>query len=205
MKVKVCGMKQPDNIRGLVDIGPDMMGLIFYERSPRFVNGLDSEVVAGIPARMRKVGVFVNPELEYVLGKAEQFGLDLVQLHGDERPGFCAAVEGFVPVIKAFRVDEDFDFSVTNAYQDACEYFLFDAKGKSYGGNGVKYSWELLAQYKGETPFFLSGGLGPDDVQALRSFSHPRLAGVDLNSGFETAPGEKDLSSVEQFIKQYHG
>lgn len=205
MKVKVCGMKQPANIRGLAEIGPDLLGLIFYERSPRYVNGLADDIVAEIPENVHKVGVFVDAKLEYVLARVDRYGLDLVQLHGDERPGFCAAVAGFVPVIKAFRVDDNFDFAVTVPYEKACDYFLFDAKGQAYGGNGIQFAWNLLDHYEGQTPFFLSGGLRPEDAPAARAFSHPQMAGVDINSGFEVAPGEKNLLSVKQFIEQYHG
>jgi phosphoribosylanthranilate isomerase len=205
MKIKVCGMKSPENIQGLARLEPDMVGLIFYPGSSRYVHDLDPESLPILPPGMKKVGVFVDADLETVLEKVEQFRLDFVQLHGDESPGFCAGVEGFLPVIKAFRVDEQFDFSSVKAYESVCEYFIFDAKGANYGGNGHKYAWELLDSYTGETPFFLSGGLGPNDAKAIQQFSHPQFAGIDLNSGFESAPGLKKLDFIEKFMQEIKG
>lgn len=202
MKIKVCGMKSPDNILGLAQLQPDMMGLIFYPGSSRYVNGLERESLAVVPESVKKVGVFVDPDLETVLQKAEQYQLDYVQLHGDESPGFCAAVMGFLPVIKAFRVNEQFDFASTKAYESVCDYFIFDAKGAHYGGNGLKYSWDLLKSYSGSIPFLLSGGLGPDDVAAIQGFSHSGFVGIDLNSGFESAPGLKKLDLIEKFMQE---
>ncbi|MEM7037774.1 MAG: tryptophan synthase subunit beta, partial [Bacteroidota bacterium] len=137
--------------------------------------------------------------LDTILEKTELYGLDYVQLHGDESPGFCAAVDGFVPVIKAFRVGEGFDFEALGKYEAACSYFLFDTKGKNYGGNGTKFDWDLLNGYAGSTPFLLSGGIGPEDAEIVRAFEHPRMAGVDLNSGFEMEPGLKDIAKVKEF------
>lgn len=203
MKIKVCGMTSPDNILGLAQLEPDMMGLIFYPGSSRYVNGLDPESLAAVPDTLKKVGVFVDPDLDTLLEKAELFCLDYVQLHGDESPGFCATVAGFLPVIKAFRVDDLFDFEATKAYESICEYFIFDAKGANYGGNGHKYAWELLEAYDGKVPFFLSGGLGPDDAAAIQNFSHPRFSGIDLNSGFESAPGFKKLDFIDKFMQEF--
>ena len=200
MKTKVCGIKSPLNAREIAALRPQFMGFIFHPASPRHVTDPTAAAVTLDEGHVRRVGVFVNPDLETVLDRVGAFHLDYVQLHGDEDPGFCATVAGFVPVIKAFRVDDDFAFAQTTPYESMCDLFVFDAKGKYYGGNGHKYDWSVMARYEGSTPFLLSGGIGPEDSAAVREFSHPMFAGVDLNSGFETAPGEKDPVLLRQFF-----
>lgn len=201
MKVKVCGMKVPENIAGLAELRPDLMGLIFYGPSPRDVGSMNPASLQKVALETEKVGVFVNESLEKILEKVRTYGLEYVQLHGDESPGFCAAVMGFIPVIKAFRIHSDFDFAVTEGYSEVCEMFVFDAAGKNYGGNGEHFSWEVLDKYEGKTPFLLSGGLCLQDVPAIRALQHPRLVGVDINSGFEQAPGVKNLEKIKQFME----
>lgn len=217
MKIKVCGMQDATNLASVLGLSPDLVGFIFYPPSPRYVKkgnlleGNGSLFLSGelnqIPNSDRgmvskTVGVFVNAAEEDVLQETASHRLDYVQLHGDESPGYCASIQGFVPVIKAFRVDDQFDFSVCDAYQEACDLFLFDAKGLRYGGNGTKFNWSLLANYQGPTPFFLSGGIGPEDVEAITSFTHPYLEGIDVNSGFELSPGEKDVQTLRRFINE---
>ncbi|HHG84156.1 MAG TPA: tryptophan synthase subunit beta [Bacteroidetes bacterium] len=197
-------MKIPENIKGLCALKPDFVGMIFYAKSPRNVGKTLAGKLGTWPKESKKVGVFVNEKLEEIVEKVREFQLDYVQLHGDESPGFCAAVEGFVPVIKAFRVNENFDFEQTKGYEAACEMFVFDAAGKNYGGNGKQFAWNQLKSYQGKTPFLLSGGIGIADAAEIRGLQHPSLIGVDINSGFETAPGHKDLGQVKQFMEDLH-
>lgn len=205
MKIKVCGMREASNLLELMEISPDFVGFIFYPGSPRDVMQGDvltsAEVVVTKALPTQRVGVFVNATQEEILSATASAGLDFVQLHGDESPGFCANIAGYVPVIKAFRIGTDFDFTTCEAYQRPCDLFVFDAKGLRYGGNGTKFDWGLLDQYQGETPFLLSGGIGPADVEELLALDHPRLAGVDLNSGFESAPGQKDIPKLKAFAE----
>ncbi len=206
MKIKVCGMRDRENLVEVASLNPDLVGFIFYAPSPRYVKEGDfydanAREVFALGRPPYRVGVFVNASEEEVLEETARYQLDYVQLHGDESPGFCASIQGFVPVIKVFRVGQDFDFGVCEAYQDACEYFLFDAKGLRYGGNGTKFDWKILSGYQGPTPFFLSGGIGPDDVEAIASLDHPYLEGIDVNSGFESAPGLKNKDLLETFFR----
>lgn len=201
MKVKVCGMREPNNIQSVAALSPDYMGFIFHPASPRYVADPSATITAKAHPSIQKVGVFVDVDLEEVLGKVAVYGLDMVQLHGSESPGFCAAVSGFVPVAKAFRVDADFDFGMTTGYEAACDLFVFDARGAAPGGNGIQYDWNLLQAYTGSTPFLLSGGIGPKDAAAVAQFSHQRFAGIDLNSGFEKAPANKDAALLEAFLE----
>lgn len=193
-------MRDPDNVRAVAGLRPDMMGFIFYDKSAREVQSSDSVSPLAEFPEISRVGVFVNPDLEDVLEKTREYGLDQVQLHGDESPGFCSAVAGFVPVIKAFRIAEKSDFELVNSYAGSVELFLFDAKGKGYGGNGIQFDWSLLEEYRGNTPFLLSGGIGPQDLEAIRRFHHPQCVGIDVNSGFETAPAQKDASMLAPFL-----
>jgi len=206
MKIKVCGMKEATNLKDLMDVQPDFVGFIFYPDSPRDVQQgsiLTPEAATQTKKLpVRRVGVFVNASEEEILTATASAGLDFVQLHGDESPGFCASIAGYLPVIKAFRIGPDFDFSTCEAYQRPCDLFVFDAKGLRYGGNGTKFDWSQLSQYQGETPFLLSGGIGPEDAEAIQALDHPRLVGVDLNSGFENAPGEKNIPLLKAFADQ---
>lgn len=202
MKVKVCGMKYADNLAELTRLAPDYVGFIFHPKSPRFVEDPAQVEPVLREKGIRRVGVFVNPSLEEVLEKADRFHLDLVQLHGDESPGFCAAVAGFVPVAKAFRLDDQFDFAQTLPYEAVSDVFVFDARGKHYGGNGHKFNWEVLQQYAGTTPFLLSGGIGPDDAVGVKNLRHAQYLGVDVNSGFESEPGRKEVGLLRGFIEE---
>jgi len=193
-------MRDPDNIRALFNIAPDFIGFIFYEKSSRFVKNIP---VLPFPDAVKKVGVFVNENLDKLLATAAAFPLDLIQLHGAESPDYCRELASHsYPLIKAFSVDAQFDFSLTEPYQEYCDYFLFDTKGPLYGGNGQVFDWSLLQQYQGDTPFFLSGGLGPDSVSALGKFQHTALFGFDINSGFEQAPAMKNIQEIKEFKQQ---
>jgi phosphoribosylanthranilate isomerase len=202
LKIKVCGMRDPENISGVVAALPDYLGFIFYPKSKRFVGfGPSLEVLDIIPDTTKKVGVFVDETPEKVLKIVQNWKLNVVQLHGHETPEYCQQIQGSgIPVFKAFSVDESFDFDTLDAYSGVCNYFLFDTKGQLLGGTGQKFNWQLLENYKGGVPFFLSGGIGPDDLEAVLSFSHLQLFGIDINSGFEISPALKKVENVKYFI-----
>ena len=195
-------MREPGNISSVVAVHPDFMGFIFYPKSKRFV-GYEPlpEVLAEVPDSVKKVGVFVNETVEKVLSVSDSWDLDAIQLHGGESPEFCKQIKdsGLI-VLKAFSMDETFNFDVLEAYRKSCDYFLFDTKSQLPGGSGQKFNWQLLSQYQGDKPFLLSGGIGPDDADAIRKLSHPQLFGIDINSGFEISPALKDVAKIEKFI-----
>lgn len=204
LKIKVCGMRDPENILGLVAAFPDYMGFIFYPKSKRFV-GFEPppEILAIIPDSVKKVGVFFDEIPVKVLEICKKLNFYVAQLHGNESPEYCQQIQDSgITVFKAFSVDDQFDFNSLNAYSRVCDYFLFDTKGQLPGGTGQKFNWQLLENYKGEVPFFLSGGIGPEDLEAVLNFSHPQLFGIDINSGFEISPGVKDKEKIEQFINE---
>ena len=212
MLIKVCGMREPANLASMLALPIDLVGFIFYKKSPRFA---ESKALRQWIARhpdafgpIKKVGIFVNAEVEVILNAVHDYQLDYVQLHGAESPEYCMEILTLwqmgsmrsAKLIKAFPVDAEFDFSLTRAYEKTCTYFLFDTKTDLHGGSGARFDWGLLSQYQGETPFLLSGGLGPDDATAVREVRHPQLAGIDLNSCFETEPGVKDIEKLAQFV-----
>ena len=189
-------MRDADNIREVEALGIDMMGFIFWPRSSRYV----SEKPDYLPIYCKRVGVFVDENIEQVKRTAYEYQLDMIQLHGHERPDYIRQLSGR-KVIKAFNIATSADLEATKPYEGIVDYFLFDTKGKSVGGNGAKFDWTVLADYVGETPFLLSGGIGPDDAARIRCFHHPQLAGIDLNSRFEITPGLKDINKLKEFIK----
>lgn len=199
--IKVCGMQDGDNIRETESLGIDMIGFIFYPKSPRCI----CEMPGYMPVHARRVGVFVNESKETIGMYADRFGLDYIQLHGFESPEFCRSLqaEGF-KLIKAFSVAGEKDLHPAHDYETFCEYFLFDTKCEQYGGSGNQFDWNVLRAYHGQTPFLLSGGINPYSTKALREFGHPRLAGYDLNSRFETKPGMKDTERIRQFLNELH-
>ena len=205
MIVKVCGMREPDNIRAVAQAGADWLGLIFYGRSPRAVAPGDASLYGPVVAngqKIRKVGVFVNAGPEEMVETARVYGLDCLQLHGEEPPELCDALQRRgLAVIKAFSVAAPEDLAATASYCGCADYLLFDTKCDGYGGSGRTFDWSILHAYRGRIPFLLSGGLTPGSLEAVKAFRHPLLAGVDLNSGFETAPGVKDAGVLTEFIK----
>lgn len=206
MRVKVCGMRSPQNIQAVARLEIDWMGFIFYERSPRAIPDDQLPETLQLPAgrQIRRVGVFVDASAERIVSTCRRYGLDVVQLHGHESPELCHTLQkrGY-GVIKALPIGDDpTDLAATAAYEGRVDYFLFDTRCAGYGGSGQAFDWSLLARYEGETSFLLSGGLRPESLGALRAFQHPRLAGIDLNSGFESAPGIKDVQRLRTFIKQ---
>ncbi|MBN2598751.1 MAG: phosphoribosylanthranilate isomerase [Marinifilaceae bacterium] len=203
MKIKVCGLRDKINLKELTALPLDYMGFIFYSKSVRYVgDDFDAEITKMIPSHIRKVGVFVNEAAEKILTLAKKYQLDAIQLHGDESPEDCQQIkDSGLEVFKAFQVNESFQFKSLDTYQSACDYFLFDTKSDAYGGSGKKFDWRILENYKGETPFFLSGGIGIDDVEAIKVFQHSKLFGLDVNSGFEQSPAVKNVVLVKEFLK----
>jgi phosphoribosylanthranilate isomerase len=208
LRIKVCGMRDEENIEQLVALKPDYIGFIFYPKSKRYVGvEIDEEISAIIPAYILKVGVFVDEQIESILDKFQNNLLDLVQLHGKELPKYCEQLKRLnIPVIKVFNVDDNFDFAATVPYEPFCTYFLFDTGGKTEkGGTGEKFNWSLLTHYKGKKPFFLSGGIDPEDADTIKTLAHPALYAIDVNSGFETEPGVKDIPLLHKFVAEIRG
>ena len=200
MIVKVCGMREAENIRAVEALGVDWMGFIFWEHSSRNV----CQRPAYLPTKAKRVGVFVDAPLDVVCQHVEAFGLDVVQLHGGESPAYLhdlrSLCDARLLIVKAFSIATRDDLLQTSLYEGLADYFLFDTKAQLVGGNGRKFDWSVLAHYDGSTPFLLSGGIGPDDASRLSAFSHPRLAGIDLNSRFEAAPALKNVELLKQFL-----
>ena len=195
--IKVCGMRDAENIREVEALGIDLMGFIFWSKSSRYV----SEKPDYLPTKCKRVGVFVDEDIEVVKKIAQDYALDYIQLHGNETPDYCALLKGH-KLIKAFNIATAEDFEQTKPYEGLVNYFLFDTKGKSVGGNGEKFDWSVLDDYHGTTPFILSGGIGPDDATSIRRFHHPKCAGIDLNSKFEDAPALKNIQKLKTFLEQ---
>lgn len=202
LKIKVCGMKDPDNLEKLCAIGPDYVGYIFYPESKRFV-GLqpDSALFSIPPVGILKVGVFVNEQIYQVKQIVEKYRLELVQLHGEESPEYCRALmEVGIPVIKALHPSKE--DSGPEAYNGLVRMFLFDTPGPGWGGSGRKFDWSLLKHRRIQLPFLLSGGIGPGDSRVIREMENEKLWGIDLNSRFEIAPGLKDIRLLEDFFTE---
>ncbi len=199
--IKVCGMRDASNIAAVAALGVDMIGMIFYAKSPRYV-GQDPTLVGSLPPRVQRVGVFVNESVAVVAATAKAFALDYVQLHGDESADYIARLRGecSAKVIKALSIREASDIHQAVAYCSIADLLLFDTYGSERGGNGTQFDWSVLATYTGPTPFLLSGGIGADDAAAVLAVDHERLAGIDLNSRFETAPAYKDTALLASFI-----
>ena len=200
MIIKVCGMREPANIRAVEALGIDLMGFIFWSPSSRYVG----EKPSYLPERCRRVGVFVDAAPEDILAAVQDFRLDVLQLHGHETPEAIAALKERLPavrVVKSLAVKGPEDLAQTAAYEGVCDAFLFDTKGKLPGGNGQQFDWSVLRQYTGRIPFLLSGGIGPGDEARIRAFDVPGCIGIDLNSRFETAPGRKDMEALRTFIE----
>jgi phosphoribosylanthranilate isomerase len=203
MNIKVCGITEMKQLQQLDGLDIDFAGMIFYKDSPRYVgNKLNAKDVKKADFDLKKTGVFVNPEMIEVLDAIDEYGLEVVQLHGDETPEMCEDLSSEVEVIKAFRITgtEDIDKLVA-PYDAVCDYYLFDTGGlkESFGGTGQQFDWSILAKAKIEKPFFLSGGIGVEDAARVRAFKHPDMFGVDINSKFEVSPGVKDMKLLLQF------
>lgn len=204
MKIKICGMKYPENIKDMALLKPDYLGFIFYSGSKRFV-GNDFEFLdsGALINDIEKVGVFVNESNAIIERIVEQYRINSIQLHGDESPHQCQDLKqkGY-NVIKAFSIADGFDFSILKDYETVIDYFLFDTKTTDYGGSGNSFNWQLLNKYILSKPFFLSGGLGLHNIEQLLKFSHPMLYGYDFNSRLEVKPGLKDKEPVTLIIEK---
>ena len=197
MIVKVCGMRDAENIREVEALGVDWMGFVFHCTSPRFVGELPDY----LPQRAKRVGVFVDEMEEPIMKTVQLFRLDMVQLHGHETSDFCSRIRSKgLKVIKAISMQNTFPSEEVSFYERACDYFLFDTKTLLPGGSGQKFDWSSLSAYRGTTPFLLSGGISPDDADRVEAFVHERCIGIDLNSRFETSPACKDTHLLQSFI-----
>lgn len=195
MKIKVCGLTDHVANREIARMnGIDLIGFIFYPQSKRFTQN------TFLTEGKERTGVFVNATAGEIQAAIREHGLTAVQLHGNESPKVCSELRSRALVLKAIGIAESSDLEQTAAYEKNIDYLLFDTKTPAHGGSGTAFPWEILQQYTGSLPFFLSGGIGPESVAALKHFQHPKFAGIDLNSRFETAPGIKDPEMIRQFL-----
>jgi phosphoribosylanthranilate isomerase len=206
VKLKVCGMKDPQNISELVSVGPDYIGFIFYPSSRRFVGDLDLTMVNKLVKNISKVAVFVNEPIENVVRTVLQGHFECVQLHGDESPEYCREIKevlSHVNIIKVFNIDEEFEFSIIHDYKPFCNYFLFDTKTEDYGGSGKSFNWKLLEKYDNEVPYFLSGGIGEEEIKEILELKSNgfNIHAIDINSKAELEPGIKDIQKVVKIIE----
>ena len=223
LKIKVCGMRDAENIVQLIELPIDYIGFIFYEKSPRYVALMPQLINSDKFKKINKVGVFVNADIDFVLDKITKFGLNTIQLHGKETPQYLMDLRikikelisnKLFPIVnnlelkiniwKAFSIDEQFDFNNTKPYEGIADVFLFDTKTPQHGGSGQKFNWDLLQNYHGKTPFFLSGGISASDTEGVNFITHPKFSGLDLNSKFEISPAFKDVELLKKFINSVH-
>ena len=201
MKLKICGMKYNDNISLISKLNPDYMGFIFYNKSKRF---FDNEPIPKVNKNIKKVGVFVNPEIEYLNFIIKKYNLDMVQLHGNEKPDFISQIRD-VKIIKAFSINKNFNFNSIENYMK-CDYFLFDTKGKMPGGNGISFDWKILRKYSLNKPFFLAGGIRFSNIKKIKNFFNSEISdncfALDINSHFELDKGIKDFQLIKKFINE---
>ena len=198
MLIKVCGLR--DNFQEVAALNPDFAGMIFYEKSPRFVGKNDSEILKQKILGVKKVGVFVNASENYIFDSVLKYSLDFVQLHGGETVDFCEKIRQKVPVIKAFGILSEEDLVAAQNYAQTVDYLLFDTKTKGYGGSGQKFDWKMLGNIVFKKKFFLSGGISLEDLAEIKALKINDLAGVDLNSRFELSPAKKDIEKLQQAI-----
>lgn len=199
MKIKVCGIKDKENLRELRKCEPDFLGFIFYNKSARYMG--ESFIPSDLEnLSAKKIGVFVDSTAEEIEKIKNNFKLDGIQFHGNESPALCEKfLNQNLILIKAFSVDEHFDFTQTKDFS-FCDYFLFDTKGENKGGNGKTFNWDILKKYDQKVPFFLSGGIGPENISETFQLTDLKLAGIDLNSRLEISPGLKDMTKVKNII-----
>ncbi len=206
MKLKVCGMKYEDNMNQVAALQPDYLGFIFYNKSARH---FDLNLIPEIPESIKKTGVFVDEDVESVVEKIQTFQLQAVQLHGNESPEYCNALREAIKknapieIIKVFSVKDEFNFNVLKPYENVCDYYLFDTKGKLPGGNGYTFDWNVLNNYPSTKPFFLSGGIGVDQIDDILKFKESKASkycyAIDVNSKFEIKPGLKNIELLHTF------
>jgi phosphoribosylanthranilate isomerase len=215
MKIKVCGLRDIANIRAVSQLDIDLMGFIFFPKSPRYVLAnpnfprLSKGDTVG-DGKPERVGVFVDEMPQKMIRAIYDYGLTAIQLHGQESRVLCENLRKTldpdicpgIKLIKAISVKEPADVNRYKVYEGAVDYFLFDTKCNSAGGSGRHFDWSVLDGYEGDTPFLLSGGIGPEDAVRVRAFHHPKFAGIDLNSRFEISPALKDIDKLQTFIEQ---
>lgn len=198
VRIKICGMKYPENMLEVGSLLPDFMGFIFWEKSRRYFDG----EIPMLPKSVKKVGVFVDESFEIVISKIKKYNLNCIQLHGKESVEFCEKIKEIpIEIIKVFSLKDNFDFTVLKEFESVCDYFLFDTKGKLPGGNGTTFDWNLLKKYPSSKPFFLSGGIGIEEIKLLKTMNLP-IYGIDVNSKFETEPGLKNIELLKSFQSQ---
>ena len=205
IKLKICGLRSQENIREVLHYQPDFMGFIFFDRSPRFV-GENHQWIGELETgpSVRKVGVFVNDTVNNMMKITRETGIDFVQLHGREKPDTCGILKRKgLQVIKVFSVGDHFSFEEMNKYIGRVDFFMFDTRGKYLGGNGIPFDWSLLEKYPYQVPFFLSGGIGIDNIGHVKFLNHPMLYAVDVNSRLESEPGIKDIGLLEKFKEEF--
>lgn len=203
MIIKVCGMRDADNIHAIDTLeGVDWMGFIFYPPSSRYVDNVPTY----LPQNKARVGVFVNETLQGIIDRMNSFHFNLIQLHGHETPDFCKQLRNTIgkeiQIIKMIQINEPSDLDSIRQYEGNVDYFLFETKCKEYGGSGKQFDWDILTQYEDSTPFLITGGIKPADVEKIQSLHHPKFAGIDLNSGFEVSPAMKDAKLIQEFINK---
>lgn len=214
MNIKVCGITQLKQLQQLDGLDIDFAGLNFYKGSPRYVGDkISAEQIKEADFDIKKVGVFVDASYDDIMTIVGDYNLDIVQLHGNETPDLCGELSSDIEVIKVFRVgnnNTNID-DLVKEFDDVCDYYLFDNAPQpvmkereelaAYGGTGKQFDWNILTKARIEKPFFLSGGIGPDDVKKIKAFAHPDFFAIDINSKFETAPGVKDMAKLLKFVK----
>ncbi|MBR6978797.1 MAG: phosphoribosylanthranilate isomerase [Prevotella sp.] len=232
MIVKVCGMREAENLRQVSELDVDWVGMVFWLDSPRFVkqrrarggfypdySPLATKIteLGGLPAlaavenKPRRVGVFVDDMPQSIVTRVYNFYLDMVQLHGEESPVMIQNLQRTladirpVKVIKTIKVEGPEDFAKCKQYEGVVDYFLFHNKCQQEGGSGEQFDWNVLDAYDGQVPFLISGGIGIDDVERIKAISHPKFLGVDINSKFEIEPGLKDVEAVKLFVEKLKG
>ena len=205
VRIKICGMKYPDNILEVGALLPDYMGFIFWEKSARYFDGIIPE----LPKSIQKVGVFVDATSEEIVEKIEKYDLQVIQLHGHESAEFCKTLKKNTPkginIIKVFSILDTFDFDLLKPFETGCDYFLFDTKGKLPGGNGSTFDWKVLENYPSTKPFFLSGGIGINEMSTVNEISKTNLPiyAIDINSKFEIEPGLKNIELLNIIVERF--
>lgn len=203
LKIKVCGMTQASNIAAVASLQPAYLGFIFYPKSPRCISEVSAELIKYVPSSIQTTGVFVDEEIDKVKAHVYKYNLKAVQLHGHESPEYCKEIKATgVEVIKAFGVNEDFDFLQLETYLNVVDKFLFDTQTPQHGGSGKVFDWTLLAKYTFDKPYFLSGGIDLSNVATIKKIEDPRLYAIDVNSKFELEPGLKDIEKLKEFFKE---
>jgi phosphoribosylanthranilate isomerase len=205
MRIKVCGLNDERNILEVASLIPDYMGFIFYEKSPRYAGKLNKKILWEISSDILKTAVFVNASIDDIMSITDTFEFDCIQLHGNEDPDFCEQLRFVMPsiqIVKAVSISSEDDMSLANIFEDVCDFILFDTKTENYGGSGIKFNHSLLSLYSGSLPFFLGGGLGPDDMESIRLHEkeYNKMFGADLNSRFELSAGVKNIPLLKNAI-----